>query len=54
MEKVKIKIKLSWRFKREMEGWVSILNLIFGTSRRAELSALRTSSPRKFLGTHFC
>ena len=47
MEKVKVKIKLSWRLRREMEGWASILTLIFGTT-------LRTSPPRKFLGTHFC
>jgi len=54
MEKVKVKIRLSWRLRMGMEGWASIFTLIFGTTRRAELSALRTSPPRKFLDTHFC
>jgi hypothetical protein len=54
MEKVKVKIKLSWRLRRGMESWASIIILIFGTTRRTELSPLRTSPPRKFLDTHFC
>jgi len=54
MEKVKVKARLSWRLRREMEGGLPSLLLIFGTTRRAELSALRTSPPRKFLDIHFC
>jgi hypothetical protein len=40
-----------------MERRASILTLASGTTRTAEVSALRagsTSPPRKFLGTHFC
>ena len=58
---IKVKVKLSrdksWRLRRGMRGWTSILTLKFGTTRTAELSALRgshTLPPRKFLGTHFC
>jgi hypothetical protein len=39
-----------------VECWAAILTLTFGTTRAAELSAIRagrTLPPRKFLGTHF-
>ena len=40
-----------------MECWASILTLMFGTPRTAELSALcadRNLPPGKFLSTHLC
>ena len=47
----------SWRLRRGMKCWASILTLTFGTTRTAELSVLRAGRslpPWKFLGSHLC
>jgi len=54
MKRVKVKVKLSWRLRRGMESGLPSLLLIFGRSKRTELSALRISPPRKFFDTHLC
>jgi hypothetical protein len=60
-EAVKVKAKLSHkkslRLRRGMECRASILTLTVGTTRTAELSAVRagrTLPPRKVLGTYLC
>ena len=53
---VKLSCSKSLRLRSGMEFRASILTLTFGTTRTAELSALRagcTLTPRKFLGSYF-
>jgi hypothetical protein len=53
---VKLSCNKSLRLRSGMDFRASILTLTFGTTRTAELSALRagcTLTPRKFLGSHF-
>ena len=50
---IKLSRNKSWRLRREMKCWASILIFIHSTTRMAELSALctsRTAPPTKFLG----
>jgi hypothetical protein len=46
--KVNVKVNLycnqSWRHREQIKRWASLLTLIFGTARMAELSAVCASS----------